>query len=52
MSLDVNQTKYGRIKAANFTIDQQNQGCNIMIYKCIQHIMKETLLLMKDLLET
>ena len=31
MSLIANQTKYGKIKVANFTIDQWNHGCRIMI---------------------
>ena len=39
--LGVNQRKYGWIKVVNFTIDQWNHGCRIMIWKCIQHIMKK-----------
>ena len=44
-----NQTKYGQIKAVNFTIDQWNLGYKIIIQKCIQH--KENLFLLKDLLK-
>ena len=46
-----NQTKYGQIKTVKFTIDQLNFGYRIIIQRCIQHIMKENLLLLKDLLE-
>ena len=46
MSLIANQTKYGQIKKVNFTIDQSNHG-----HKIVQHIMKEDLLLLKDLLK-
>ena len=42
-SLDVNQAEYGQIKGVNFTIDQQNHGYKIVIQKCIQQIMKETI---------
>ena len=52
MSLDANQTIYGSIKVVSSTIDQWNNGCKIMIKKCIQHIMKENLLLLKDWLES
>ena len=45
------QTKYGWIKEVNFTVDQRNHGFRIMIQKCIQHIVKEILLLLKDLLK-
>ena len=31
MNLIVNQTKYGWIKVVNFTIDQLNRGCRIMM---------------------
>ena len=40
-----NQTKYELIKEVNFTM------VKIMIQKCIRYIMKENLLLLKDLLE-
>ena len=39
------------IKVLNFKIDQWNHGCRIMVEKHIQHITKENLLLLKDLLE-
>ena len=51
MNQAANQMKYGQKKAVNFTIDQQNYACKIMIQKCNQHIMKKNLLLLKDLLE-
>ena len=35
----------------NFTKDQWNHGCKIMIYKFIQHIIKEHPSLLKELLE-
>ena len=35
----------------NFTIDWWNHQCKIMIWKYFQHITKENLLLLKDLLE-
>ena len=35
----------------NFITVQGNHGYKIMIYKCIQYILKESLLLLKDLLE-
>ena len=35
----------------NFTTDQGNRFCIMIMQKCIQHIMKENLLLLKDLLE-
>ena len=44
--------KYGYIKAVHFTIDQWNHFCRIMIAGFIQCIMKENLLLLKDLLES
>ena len=50
-SLIANQTKYGLTKVASFTIDQWNYVYKIMIKRCIQHITKENLLLLKDLLE-
>ena len=43
------RTKYEYINAANFTIDQWNHGCRIIIMKSIQHITKVNLLLLKDL---
>ena len=51
MNQIANQVKYGQMKAVNFTIDQCNHFCRVMIQKCIQHIMKENLLLLKDPLE-
>ena len=50
MNQAANQTKYGLIKVANFTIDQLNLGYKIIIQKRIQHITKGNLLLLKDLL--
>ena len=44
---NANQIKYGYRKPVNFTIDQLNNGYK----RCIQHIIKEKLLLLKDLLE-
>ena len=37
--------------ALNFTMLLLKNGCEIMILLCIQQIMKENLLLLKDLLE-
>ena len=51
MSLDVDQIKYREIEVASFTTEQLNHGYEIMIQKRIQHIVKGTLLLLKDLLE-
>ena len=51
MSLITNQTKHGWMKVKNVTIDQCHHGYKIMIQKCIQHIIKENLLFLKDLLE-
>ena len=51
MGLMANQTKYGCMNAVNFTIDQLHHGLQIMIKKCVPHIMKESLLLLKDLLK-
>ena len=45
-----NQTKYGKIKTANFTIDQWNHGCRVMIWKFIQHAMIGNLLFLEDVL--
>ena len=39
-------------KTVNSAIDQQNNGCRTMMEKCIQYLMKENPLLLKDLLET
>ena len=39
------------MKAANFTVYQWNHGCKVMAWEYIQHIVKENLLLPKDLLE-
>ena len=41
----------GSTKALNFTMVFLKNGREIMILLCIQHIMKENLLLLKDLLE-
>ena len=43
--------KIWQIKADNFIIDQRNYGCRIILEKCIQHLRKESMLLLKDLLE-
>ena len=43
-----NLIKYGQTKQANFTIYLLKNGYEIIILKCIQHIMKENLLLLKD----
>ena len=51
MSQITKQIKYGQIKAMNFIIEQRNQFWKIMIQKCIQHIIKENMLLLKDSLE-
>ena len=51
MVLIENQTKYGLIKVANFTLGLLKKGWKIIILKCIQHITKENLLLLKDLSE-
>ena len=59
---DANLIKYGLIKEVNFTIILLKNGIEmllkikkmvlkIMILKCIQYIMKENQLLLKDLLE-
>ena len=50
MSLVLNQIKYGHIKPVQFAIDQWNHGYKVMIKKFIPDIMKENLLLLKDLL--
>ena len=52
MTLIGDQTKYGEIKVAEFTIGQWNYGYRIMVQKCIQHKMKKSLLFLKDVLET
>ena len=51
MNLMANQTKYGKVKVANFIIDQCNHGYKIIIWKCIHYVTKENLWLLKDLLE-
>ena len=52
MNVTANQTKYGKIMAVNFTIDQRNRFCKIiMINKYIKRIMKQKLLFLKDSLE-
>ena len=38
-------------KGRNFTLSQLNRGYKLMLQKSIQQIMKENLLLLKDLLE-
>ena len=51
--------KQSNRKPNNIWVDKGSQfynasfknGCEIMIFLCIQHIMKENLLLLKDLLE-
>ena len=45
------QIKYGWTKALNFKMLLLKNGCKTMIFLCIQHIMKENLLSLKDLLE-
>ena len=50
-SLTENQIKYGQIMAVNFTTAILKNGQKIMTLRCIQHIIKENLLLLKDLLE-
>ena len=49
MNLDANQIKYGLIKAANFITNHKTMARKKMTQKSIQHIMKENLLLLKDL---
>ena len=39
------------VKIVNFTMSQWNHFLRIMIWKCIQHKMKENPLLLKDSLE-
>ena len=46
-----NQIKYGLTKVVNFTIMFLKNGQKTMTLVCIQHIMKENLLFLKDLLE-
>ena len=48
MNQIVKQIKYGYIKAANFTIDQRNHDWKKTLQICIQHIMKENLLMQKN----
>ena len=47
----INLIKYWLTKGPNFTIGLLKNGSKIMILRCIQYIMKESLLLPKDLLE-
>ena len=42
---------YGEIRVLNFGVNDGNPDYKKMIYKCIQHIMNENLLFLKDLLE-
>ena len=49
--LDDSDRKQNKIWEANFTIILLKNGWKIMILRCIQHIMKENHLLLKDLLE-
>ena len=51
MNQNANQIKYGLTKAVNFIIDQWNQFCRIIIWKCVQRIMKKNIVLLKDSLE-
>ena len=46
-----NQAKFGQKKALNLTVNQRNHGWRIIIWICFEHITKEILLLLKDLLE-
>ena len=46
MKQDEIQKKYGQIKEVNYTKDQPSYGCKIMKWKCIQHKMKENMLLL------
>ena len=50
-SLDISQTKYELIKLVNFRRDQRNHSYKAKTWKCIQHIAKENLFLLKDFLE-
>ena len=51
MSLISHQTNYGYINKEYLTKDKWNHGYRIMIWKCIQGIMKENMLLVKHLSE-
>ena len=46
MNQDGIQRKYGQIKEVNFKKDQRSYGYKIMKWKCIQHKMKENMLLL------
>ena len=46
-----NQVRYGQTKTVNFRTILLKNDYKTMILLCIQHIMKENLLLRKDLLE-
>ena len=48
---DANLIKYGLIKEVNFTIILLKNDSKIMMLRCIQNIIKENRLLLKDLLE-
>ena len=48
---DGTQTKHGQLEVVNFKTDQWNHGYKIMKQKCIQPIMTEILLLMRELLD-
>ena len=50
-SLVAKPTKYGYIMVTNVTLDQRNHGYKTMVQEFIQHIKKESLFLLKDLLE-
>ena len=46
-----NDIKYRQTSVVNFTINQLNHGQKKMLQKCIQDIMKENLVLLKDSLQ-
>ena len=46
-----NQIKYGLIKEVNVITNLLKNGLKKLIQKCIEHITKENLLFLKDLLE-
>ena len=50
-NLTGNQIKYGQKKVVNSITILLKNGYKTMILLCIQHIMKEDLLLLKDLLD-
>ena len=51
MSPIANQAEYERKNTVNLTTNQRNYGYKMIIQKSIQHIMKENMLLLKNLLE-